>query len=695
MRHVFKLGPIETGEGDLVLYITCSETGGAVSSDLARSDGAALQQIVSAARGDEVVCSPELARAARKLGLAVAELPDWALEMRAMLAWGMAHGGRIAPADSAGLEDLIGGMCQFLDAAPWEYLEPDVPYVVEATGALRHTYEAAVMGAFGEEFGVLLYERPGSLARTIALADEGRRDEAAKMDLLSVSSSPDPEFAVRALEAAYGVEGMPEVMALRGGHPRPVKSAEIALVTAALEAFAKMGADDREARAEVRGVRVAVRGPADGAARVPTADSPVRAKCHLREDEVARAGGAESIAPALQLDRQLVPRILEYAERRLGLGTLKQAFGDCPIEPRENGTHAMLLVPWVVYERRQAGKTLAERYLEEEGLLLPPVERRWIEAQSRTRVSIWEITAVEPGRVSMRDLISGAERVVLDQGLSQSGHARDTILARVVDFDESSVAAGVHPYSLTPAQAARVLEGVRGKRVADLGRRLMARWEIVEQEASRQPPPTLANTDGEPLLMTTDLYAIADDAAAEVEARMQELCEDEPEREGGETRFTITRPGNRMHASWNNTILGTVRIRGRSLRIESNSVARADALRARVERSCGGLLTHRARSHEDPTARMGEPGAKRHAREAPPPPEVVEALREMIRQQEAAWLDQSIPALGGKTPRQAARAKKSRAALDLLLRDMECTQARFGSELQMDVKAIRAALGLA
>ena len=60
-----------------------------------------------------------------------------------------------------------------------------------------------------------------------------------------------------------------------------------------------------------------------------------------------------------------------------------------------------------------------------------------------------------------------------------------------------------------------------------------------------------------------------------------------------------------------------------------------------------------------------------------------------------SWVDEKIPALGGRTPREAARGNaKDREALALLLADLENHEARVPEAQRLDVSALRRELGL-
>jgi len=66
----------------------------------------------------------------------------------------------------------------------------------------------------------------------------------------------------------------------------------------------------------------------------------------------------------------------------------------------------------------------------------------------------------------------------------------------------------------------------------------------------------------------------------------------------------------------------------------------------------------------------------------------------MLRQQWAGWLDTRVPALGNKTPRQAARTAKGRERLETLLAEFDRYAADGPSSMAAHLAAIRGALAL-
>jgi hypothetical protein len=147
------------------------------------------------------------------------------------------------------------------------------------------------------------------------------------------------------------------------------------------------------------------------------------------------------------------------------------------------------------------------------------------------------------------------------------------------------------------------------------------------------------------------------------------------------------------------TTIGTIRIEGTTLVVLTNSVERADSLRKRIEDACGSLLKPSLREHVDVWAEAGRPANSDSARSREDddtiPPEVHSGiLRDLKERFYSTWLDQPIPALEGKTPRAAAKTKKGRSQLEVLLKELEYAEFRSNPEDPFDVSALRAELGL-
>lgn len=278
------------------------------------------------------------------------------------------------------------------------------------------------------------------------------------------------------------------------------------------------------------------------------------------------------------------------------------------------------------------------------------------------------------------------------------------MLGRVVDHAGIAVLGGVHPQMLPPLEAAEVVSSVRRRlrRKAKVPverlhseaaeRYLISRWEMeiamMVERASRQPE--LRNTDGDEWLFTADHFGVESGRRAELESRLATIRDlKAPETGDQDDAWTFFRQGS-------DTILGTVRLAKTGLRLETNSIARADRLRARLEAACGGLLSHRAREHSSPFAPPGPARApgKVPRRDEIPQEETDRIVREMLDRHYADWPDHPLPALGGQTPRQAVRTAEGRERVRVLIKSFEHHAARGPAGQAPDTARLRRELGL-
>lgn len=230
--------------------------------------------------------------------------------------------------------------------------------------------------------------------------------------------------------------------------------------------------------------------------------------------------------------------------------------------------------------------------------------------------------------------------------------------------------------------------------------------ELVRQW--RSAPMPMTNTDGEPLLLITARievgdrdaldrglkrhpdFAPADDGylwyGEEMPAMAHAMALAElravAEREGAEVEDAGPRRWVRAH----------LRVEGSVIEAEVNS-------RERLDRLLGLLREMELRPRVVSEHRIDP------ARDFPVPAEMPAPRDQQPLSPEAeaawqrAWLDEEVPALGGLTPRQAARDRKGRVALEALLRDFEHREDRSRALGARDpegpgVEALRAALGM-
>jgi hypothetical protein len=200
--------------------------------------------------------------------------------------------------------------------------------------------------------------------------------------------------------------------------------------------------------------------------------------------------------------------------------------------------------------------------------------------------------------------------------------------------------------------------------------------------------PQLCNTDGDPMEFHRLIYEIS--SAEEAFEKLCDLCvtakaEDlraDAKRDGAgrivRIEFPWDRLGHKASPGMPNTVLGHICINKQLLTAEVNSAARAKALRSEIAVRLGDHAHFKVDEIRDVEAMMNEVEAGRSHRqnsadqdELMQHPEVREKISAMICKHWESWVNQKIPALGGKTPKQAVKSKDGREAVEALLRDAE------------------------
>jgi hypothetical protein len=127
-----------------------------------------------------------------------------------------------------------------------------------------------------------------------------------------------------------------------------------------------------------------------------------------------------------------------------------------------------------------------------------------------------------------------------------------------------------------------------------------------------------------------------------------------------------------------NTILGRIVLDGPRLTAEVNSAERAEALRHEIDGRLGDSARFKLDEIQDLDAMMdgvdggdAEGTISKEHEDLMQHPEVQAQVAEMIGKHWESWVDQNIPALGGKTPRKAIKTADGREAVEALLQDAE------------------------
>jgi hypothetical protein len=142
--------------------------------------------------------------------------------------------------------------------------------------------------------------------------------------------------------------------------------------------------------------------------------------------------------------------------------------------------------------------------------------------------------------------------------------------------------------------------------------------------------------------------------------------------------------------------LGDVRLWQNRLELICVSQERLEAGKALLEETLGHLIQHQGDERQDIEALLESAESSPLPRRKPVSRKEQELLRQMMLEHHQKWLDESIPALNGMSPRQAARDPDMREQLEELLKSVEYTEEKNRREglPYIDIADMRRDLGL-
>ena len=298
------------------------------------------------------------------------------------------------------------------------------------------------------------------------------------------------------------------------------------------------------------------------------------------------------------------------------------------------------------------------------GPLLPEDERELAAKWSTSRRRLMEVLDVMPMRgVRVRDLLTSEELEIRDRTLTRTIQEMDLLLGVLLDDGDGVLRFQLDPLSIPRLMRSRLLELLRAGASGE---------EVASFLAPRAPQ--MQTTTGEELVMCVARYECADPDT------IWEALDEQLDRHGDSALALL---------GADDVILGTVDRDGALLVVRTNAIERLRTLQEIVKAAGSGvrLVDESTRPWEsiDPDE-LGRPT------ESPEldPADVVQIQRQL----EERWLADSIPALGGLTPREAAASEDARAELAALLDDFEWSQRRSPQQIDFDVARLRRELGL-
>ncbi len=361
------------------------------------------------------------------------------------------------------------------------------------------------------------------------------------------------------------------------------------------------------------------------------------------------------------------------------------------------------LLDWMMHDwvPPRLGRTVMQEYLRQHGAEVAPRERELIESWSRSHVGLYEVREVKAGSgLELKDLVTDEIFFVHDVNTSKQLVRWDGALARVVPGERghefSGAGLSVPRKQLEPLRAWMEEDRLRtGMPWPEYLKRNLPRIRRQPEELRKEwiESLKLSNTDGEELLFSKAVYRVQDRET--LTAALRSCPEIDGDDEG--KHYTWLRGPDGKEGR---TVLGNMRVEGAEMEFECNSKQRHKRGKKMLAELAGPALRHLR--DEFTTQREMKRRAVNDTRAAEPvrdeiPPEVRHKLvTEVMEQRAAKWPDMELPALDGKTPRQAVKTAGGRLKVAALLRDFENLEAhiRRAGEPFYDVDRLRTELGL-
>lgn len=327
------------------------------------------------------------------------------------------------------------------------------------------------------------------------------------------------------------------------------------------------------------------------------------------------------------------------------------------------------------YRGTKKSKTPGEKLLEEDEL--PAAAAALLRSLAETHPSIYRVASHDAaaGTVTLEDILLGGQVTVHDREMSASCE------------DGWVCAAWCHPAGtyrfLVPAGP--WVNELGGSRMVDVfqtfnptltregllaeAHKLGWLWDWLDVK-TQQPDEEveLCNTDGDELLLHTAAFSVIRPEPVRKALQAREDIEHDPEQD----EFVWRAPAAADSPVLGDTVtLGRIELLDDELVLTVNSAERLARARKWLEKLPGvEFLAFTTRKWDEPTEQRPLDDTIAPLEEPEISDELAEELQNRIEGQYMAWLDQPLPVLEGKTPRQTCETAEGRRRVAVLIRSI-------------------------
>ncbi len=371
---------------------------------------------------------------------------------------------------------------------------------------------------------------------------------------------------------------------------------------------------------------------------------------------------------------------------------------------------------WFAYDYRwEDGNRLIDRFIAQTGDSLTPREKEAAQILSDSYTSLYEITGIVKNvGLEVAELFSGKKFFVHDKTATKMATKWLVLSARMIALGDRSYFSDIGPV-FPPRDGQTISEHV-SKNLKKIARKVkkknLSLQEFLKEEgvcffngyflrmhyANREMFfENLTTTEGDKFIFVTAYYDVLDFASARAGLKTFPDLRGFPKDTANELQavWIVDTPDGPM----DNVVYGDITLTKKQLTLECKSQERLKLGKELLTKCLGASIKHRADKIQDAGQLLKEEHSK--PKKVVKPDELPKDIQhqlvgQFMEEHFCKWVDQKIPALDGKTPREAAKGIDSREKLIQLLKDIEYSeeQKRLAGEYWYDVNKIRRELGL-
>ena len=339
-------------------------------------------------------------------------------------------------------------------------------------------------------------------------------------------------------------------------------------------------------------------------------------------------------------------------------------------------------------------RTISEMYLKEESKRLDSLQQRILEANLRRPYSFYEIIECRTGEgFTLRDLFLEENLRVSEKRGSENISPGNILFARTLTLDGLTILDGCGTVAIPPKYKREILE-LRDKMRnfhTFLTVESLNEYDVEIRDLyfyiyeNLHQIPEIRNYDGDEILYTTLYFEIDDpEIAFEKLAPLakswthKEMLENALYDQEGHLRqaqIEWERKKKRDEPGQAYVLLGTLEIDRNEMTVEVNSRERAKKIEREIRKRLGkhARLTKKEERSLDEVIQSRQDGEweknESFSQTQFLDPEILEKIKGVYLKHWEKWLDIPVPALNGKTPREAAKTTEGRERLKTILQD--------------------------